>query len=55
MTKQKPFRIKLYRYRATRGFEEEIVLSRFFPGKVDGFSHLRNVCQVVNKPLPITK
>ena len=41
MLEQKPFRIKLYRY--IPGRPEEIVLSRFFPGKVNGFSYLRNI------------
>jgi hypothetical protein len=31
-------RVQLFRYLKTRGFEEEIVLCKFYPSKVDGFT-----------------
>jgi hypothetical protein len=38
-------RVQLFRYLKTKGFDEEIVLCKFYPSKVDGFTVRRTgVC-----------
>ena len=34
---EKTYRLFLYRYRLTRGYDEEKIMTKFSPAKVDGF------------------
>lgn len=43
------YRIKLYRYQKLMGFEEEEVVSAFYPAMVDGFAVLLNTVKKVVK------
>jgi hypothetical protein len=37
------YKIQLWRYQRSRGFDEERICSKFFPSKINGFAHLVNM------------